>query len=288
MRFDGSSTAANRRIQRGKHARRFQHLGLRQRVEQRRLARIRVAHQRHGRDRRRLAPLPLLRSNAPDIFYLLLYVAHAPRNLAAIGFQLGFTGTARANAAAQLRHLHAVPGQPRHHVLQLRQLDLQLAFAGARMPRKNVEDELRAVDHAPLNDFFNIALLRRTEIVIEEQHVGVDRGSRASNFFQLARANQRRRIGPVAPLQNLADHLRPGAFRQCTQFGQRFVGVEFWNAAACRSTLTRRRASSASRPLHGPQPPAPSPYPFAPRPRVRTSMPNQKRTFASPDRVRLP
>ena len=65
------------------------------------------------------------------------YVPDAPRYLSPVGFELGFTGTAGANAAAQLRHLNAVSGQARHHVLQLRQLHLQLAFPRARMPRKN-------------------------------------------------------------------------------------------------------------------------------------------------------
>ena len=66
----GQVHAADRRVERRKHARRFQHLSLGQRVEQRRLPRIRIAHQGDGRDRRRLAPLPLLRANAPNVFNL--------------------------------------------------------------------------------------------------------------------------------------------------------------------------------------------------------------------------
>ncbi len=88
------------------------------------------------------------------------HVADAPRNLPAVGFQLSFTRAAGADAAAELRHLDATPGQARQHVFQLRQLDLQLAFAGAGVPGKNIEDELRAVDHAALDDLFNVALLR--------------------------------------------------------------------------------------------------------------------------------
>ena len=171
------------------------------------------------------------------VLHLLLHVAHPPRNLSPIGFQLRFTGTARADAAAQLRHLHAMPGQPRHHVLQLRQFDLQLAFPRARMPRKNIEDELRAVDHPPLNNLFNVALLRRTEIVIEEKNVGIHRSRRARDFLELAGANQGRRIGPIAPLQNLAHHLRPGTLGQRAQFGQRFVRVEFRNAGLAVRTF---------------------------------------------------
>ena len=59
---------------------------------------------------------------------------------------LRFARPARADAAAQPRHLHAVPGQPRQQVVQLRQLHLQPAFAGARARGEDIEDELGAVD----------------------------------------------------------------------------------------------------------------------------------------------
>ncbi len=160
LRFDGSSTAANRRIERGKHLRRRQYVGLGQRIEQRRFAGVGVADQRHRRDRHRLAPLPLLRANAAHVLDLLFDVPDAPVDLPAIGLELRFTRTARADAAAQLRHLNAPSGQPRQHVFQLRQLHLQLAFTGLGMAGKNVEDELRAVNHALVQDAFDVALLR--------------------------------------------------------------------------------------------------------------------------------
>ena len=86
---------------------------------------------------------------------------HPPRDFPLIRFELRFTRTARSDAAAELRHLHAMPSQSRQHVLQLGQFNLQLAFSRARVPRKNVEDELRPVNHAPLDDLLDIALLRR-------------------------------------------------------------------------------------------------------------------------------
>jgi hypothetical protein len=43
----------------------------------------------------------------------------------------------------------------------LRQFHLQLTFTRAGMLRKNVEDELRAIDDAGVNDAFDVALLRR-------------------------------------------------------------------------------------------------------------------------------
>ena len=69
----------------------------------------------------------------------------------AIGFELRFARAPRADAAAQPRQSAcADPDEPRHRVLQLRELDLQLAFARARAPREDVEDQLRAIDDLPV------------------------------------------------------------------------------------------------------------------------------------------
>jgi hypothetical protein len=163
--------------------------------------------------------LTLLGADAAHVFQLLLYMADAAVDFSAIGFQLSFTGTARTDPATELRHFYAAAGQPRQHVLQLRQLYLQLAFPGARVPRKNIEDELSTIDHPSLHDSFNISLLRCGEIVIEEKKIGVDGCGGAGDFFKLSRADQSRRIGTIAALQNFADHFRARAARQRAQFG---------------------------------------------------------------------
>ena len=163
-------------IERGKHARRRQHVGLGERIEQRRLPRVRIAHQRHRGHRNRFAPLPLLRPDAAHIFDLLLDVPDAAVDFSPVGFQLRFARSAGADAAAQLRHFHAASRQPRQHVFQLRQFHLQLAFTSARVPRKNIENQLRPIDDAGVDDALDIALLRRREIVIEENDI---RGNRS-------------------------------------------------------------------------------------------------------------
>ncbi len=90
-----------------------------------------------------------------------------------IGLQFGFARAARADAAAQLRHRFAPPGQPRQHVLKLRQLHLQLALAGPRMARKNVQDQLRPVQHPARQRRLKIAQLGGRQVVVEEHQVGL-------------------------------------------------------------------------------------------------------------------
>ena len=141
-------------------------------------------------------------------------MADAPVNFAAVGFELRFARAPGADAAAQLRHLDSASAQPRQHVLQLRQFHLQLAFTGARVFGKDIEDELRAVDHPGVDQFLDIALLRSSEVVIEKQQIGRDRSDGAGNFLQLSASDQRGRIRTIAVLQEFAGNFRARADRQ--------------------------------------------------------------------------
>jgi hypothetical protein len=131
-------------------------------------------------------------------------VTDSPVNFPLIGFQLSLTWTAGTDAAAQLRHLDTASTQPRQQVLELRQLNLQLAFTSPSMFCKNVEDELGAVNYPRIDNFFDIPLLRGGEVVIEQQEIGRYRGRCTRDLFKFAFANQGGRIGSVAALQELA------------------------------------------------------------------------------------
>ena len=95
----------------------------------------------------------------------------------------------------------------------------------------------------------DVALLRWREIVIEENQVGIGGSGRAGDLLQLAAADQRGRIGPVAPLQNFADDFGACAGRQRAQLVQRFFRAEFRNRGALvpADTLAPRRASLRAR-----------------------------------------
>ena len=55
--------------------------------------------------------------------------------------------------------------------LQLRELDLQLAFPRARAPREDVENELGAIDDLPADLLFDVPQLRRRQLVVEDDDV---------------------------------------------------------------------------------------------------------------------
>src|SRR5271166_4298823 len=113
----------------------------------------------------------------------------APENLAAIGLQLRLARATGPDAAAELGHLDAATCEPGQQVLQLRQLDLELTFAGAGVARKNVEDELRAVDNPYVEVALQVTLLRGRELVVEDDHIGRTRRHRAFQLLQLSASN---------------------------------------------------------------------------------------------------
>ena len=58
-------------------------------------------------------------------------------------------------------------GQARQQVTELRQLHLQAPLAGARASRKDIQNELRAIEHLDAQLVLEISLLRGSEIVVE-------------------------------------------------------------------------------------------------------------------------
>ena len=222
----GQFNGAQLGIERGEHARRLQNVRAGEAIEQRALAGVGVADQRNGGHRHRLAALALLPAHAPHRFEIELELVDAALNPAAIGFKLRFAGSAGADAAAQLRHGFAASGQPRQHVLKLRQLHLQLAFARARVAGKDVEDQLRSVEHAAGKRRLKVAQLRGRQIVVEEHQVGFGGGCYAGNLFHLAGADQRGRIGPGAALHQLGGNFAAGARHQFAKLRQRFFRIE--------------------------------------------------------------
>ena len=56
-------------------------------------------------------------------------------------------------------------------MLELRELDFELAFEAAGALREDIEDQAVAVEHPPLGEPLEVALLARGECVIDEDDV---------------------------------------------------------------------------------------------------------------------
>ncbi len=91
------------------------------------------------------------------------------------------------------------------------------------MLRENIENELRAIDHAAFGDLFDVALLRGREVAVENDECSFVRGGFGANFVELAAADECRGIGGVAHLMNRAGYVGSGAAGQFDEFVERLL-----------------------------------------------------------------
>ena len=138
----------------------------------------------------------------------------------AVGLELRFARASRADPAAQPFEVLPHAAHARQVVLELGELDLQLSLRARRVLREDVEDQLRAVDHARVERVLEEPLLRRIELVVDQQALGARLPVALLDLLELALAD----VGPLGRsrtvLNDRADGLdarRPGElldFRQ--------------------------------------------------------------------------
>ena len=89
--------------------------------------------------------------------------------------------------------LEVLPHPPHalQRVLELGQLDLELALGGVRVLGEDVEDDGGAVDHPHLQRVLERALLARRELVVGDDHLGVELAGQLPQLVELARARGR-------------------------------------------------------------------------------------------------
>ena len=167
------------------------HTGVGQAVKQRRLAGVGVACQGNAEDIGGRALFALHIAVGGNVGKLATQHGDAVANETTVDLKLAFAlAKARANAAAR-----PVLGKVRPHaaqawikVLQLGHLHLQLALMGLGMQAKDVEDERCAVDDLVLHsqDALDVCLLRRRQLGIEDDDVGIAALCEVAQFKHLA------------------------------------------------------------------------------------------------------
>ena len=187
---------ADERIERDEQRVRCDRLVAGQRVEQRGLAGVRVTDQRHGGHRGLVPTLAQLRSTPANaesmsLARMLIAVTDAP----AVRFQLGFARASRADAAAQPRERGVRTDQARHQVLQLRELDLQLALhASARGARRCRESTACDRPLCESRAFSRLRSCAGDSSLSKITTSARDLVARRRERFDLAAAEERRRI----------------------------------------------------------------------------------------------
>ena len=146
------------------------------RVEQGRLAGIGVADQGDQRQRAAFTRTARLGALHFDLVETLLQLLDARAEQATVDFELGLARTAQADRTAALAlEMGPAAHQSRRQVLELGQFDLQLAFVRSRALGEDVENQSGAIDHPAFGELLEIALLHRTQGVVDQDQVGVER-----------------------------------------------------------------------------------------------------------------
>ena len=217
--------AARRRVERLEQPVLDRHVGAGERVQERRLADVRVAGEG---DRRRLGALPLLaprRALPLDRLQLAAQDGDPVAGQAAVGLELRLARAARPDAAAEALEVLPHAAHARQVVVELGELDLELALGGHRVLREDVEDQLRPVDHARVERVLEEALLRRVELVVDEQALGFELLELLLDLLELALADVGALRGTGAMLNRPTDGDHAGGARELLDLGELLGGI---------------------------------------------------------------
>ena len=134
------------------------------------------------------------------VLEVVFELVDATLDATAVDFELRFARTARADATGLLREPGARTAQPRQAVAQLRQFDLRLALLAVRVLGEDVEDHRGAIERGAAEQLLEIELLRRSELVVEDDGVAVEHLRRAhgSRALCLCRRTSRGRAHRAA------------------------------------------------------------------------------------------
>ena len=218
----GQTQAPRRRIEGGEQFILGQRGGPGEGVEQSRFAGIGVADDRGQRPEVALAARALGGALTADDLEFPGNAADAVLHPAAVGFQLRFAVTAHADAALLPGQVTPKTGEPRQQMLELGQLDLQLAFAGSGALGEDIEDERGPVEHLAFEDSFQVAALGRGKLIVENDGVNLMVAAESGELSRLAAANESGGHRGFQFLRAVAEDLRARGRGEFTEF---FEGI---------------------------------------------------------------
>ncbi len=132
-------------------------------------------------------------AGALDSFQLLFDAGDALRDDAAVGLDLGFTGaTQKSKTAALPLEVGPRPHQAAALIGQVREFDLEGAFAGAGALPEYFENEAGTVEHLGVPGPLQVALLHRGERAIHHHQTGVEAFHQTGELLYLAFSDEGR------------------------------------------------------------------------------------------------
>ena len=202
-------------------------------VEQRGLAGVGVAGDRDARDLVAPTARPLGVARGPHVRQLPTQLGDAGVDAAAVGLDLGLTGTTATDAAALradapaglARQVAAPAAETLLHVVELGQLDLRLALLALRVLGEDVEDQRGPVDDLDLDLVLEVPQLARRQLAVADHRVGSAGPDDLAETLDLAAADVGRGVGAVAALVERVEHLGARRLGEQGELGHRVLGV---------------------------------------------------------------
>ena len=214
-------------------------------VEKRRLAGVRVSHERHG-ERIASAARPTLRAALlGEALELVAKLLDPHADHAAVELNLLLTRAARLPKAAALAlQMGPAAHKPRGKVLEPSQLHLQTSFTALRASAKDFENELGSIKNRHLDAPLDVALLSGGKRDVEDNAVCTRLARKLAQLLNFSRAEKSCGIGPFAPGLHEAAGLEPvRSDEQAQLFGR--IGIKHppyrdrYEKGAGRILLTR-------------------------------------------------
>src|SRR6478672_2451679 len=209
-----------------------QHARVGEPVEQRGLAGVGVAGDRDAGDVVATPRLALDVAGAAQLLELLAQLGDPGVDAATVGLDLRLTGAAATDAvtaggatAGLAREVATPAAEALLHVLKLRQLDLRLALLALRVLGEDVEDQRGAVDDLDLDLVLEVAQLAGGELPVADHGVGAGGLDDLADRLDLAAADEGRRVGRLAALEDRLEHLGAGGLGERGELGHRVLGV---------------------------------------------------------------
>ena len=219
---------AGRRIERVEQPVADADLGAGERVQQRRLAGVRVAGERHVGQVGALALGAHHGARGLDVVQSASEDRDAVAREPAVGLDLGLARAAGADAAHAAAGAETLEVRPQaahagHVVFELGQLDLHLALGRVGVAGEDVEDHGGAVQHRHVELRLEVALLARRELVVGDDDVRVGLLEQRLELVDLAGAEIEVRVRLVALLRQLAHGGDAGGAQQLLELGEVLV-----------------------------------------------------------------
>jgi hypothetical protein len=222
----GQPEAPGGGIERGEEFVLGEDAGAREAVEEGGLSGVRVA------DDGREGPLVALASVAlglPLATHDIEFVADAVDaflGLAAVGFELGFAFAADGSEPTALTgKVGPEAGEAWEEVLELGELDLELAFAGAGALGEDLEDQGGPVEDLAAERFLQIPGLRTGEFVVEDHGVDAEFLAARGELRGLAGSDAAGRMGCVELLGAIAEDDSADGGGELAEFVERIADV---------------------------------------------------------------